>query len=147
LNPRHTERAMTMKHHTLTLMRTLVLAAAGLLPMAVHAHHIGDVCTRSDGLSINQVVKIKITTTLGRNVQDGEAYGPWVAYPLTWTCTRTPSHKKHHIAPDYFEGKTEVYPYGVTPLDLPLPVSDKTWTVGPKRSRPSMPMVSVCPMR
>jgi len=98
----------------------LAIALGLLLPFAAaRAHHVEDVCMRSDGGSDNARVNIPVTVNLGLDaagIQEGEAFGPWFSYTLTWTCIRTPMpDNKNSYKPDndYFEVRTEIRPYSV----------------------------------
>jgi len=93
----------------------LAVCSALLWPLtAVHANHVEDVCTRSDsGKTLSKPVHIPVTITIGRDVQVGEAFGPWFTHTITWTCKRTPiPDGKHSFKPpnDYFEVKTQFSP-------------------------------------
>jgi len=105
---------MNMKH-TIHFICTLVLVLAGLLPMTTaRANHFEDRCTRSDsGTAVSQPITIPATITIGRDVQEGEAYGPWLSNTVTFTCTRTPVlhfGSTYQPANDYFEVKTTYAP-------------------------------------
>jgi len=105
-------KATTMKY-TMNLIRALVLASAGLLPLSVQAHYIQDKCLRNPGGSaLNEPVNFPaITLNSGRDVPVGEAFGPWFKHTLTWTCTRTTSHDpKFSRDNDYFHTRSWVYP-------------------------------------
>jgi len=99
-----------MKTHTLNLIRALALMLAALLPMsAVQANHFEDNCTRSDGKPIGTPIHLYATINIGRDVQVGEAYGPWISHEVIFTCTRTPvlhAGSTWQPANDYFEVKT-----------------------------------------
>jgi len=96
--------------------RVLLTVLAALLPLAVQAHHVEDFCTRSDsGNLLGEPVIIPITLNIGRDVQDGEAFGPWFKHEITWTCMRTaipapPIPGAYQPPDDYFEVKTDVLP-------------------------------------
>jgi len=107
----------TMKYKT-AFFRALFVALTGLLPFAqVQANHVEDMCVRSDsGKHLpGQPIYIPITANIGRDVQNGEAFGPWVPYSITWTCVRTaipaPPNKHAYQPPnDNFEIKTQIFP-------------------------------------
>jgi len=100
--------------YTMSLIRALVLASAGLLPVSVQAHYILDECLRNPGSANESVMFPDITLNSGRDVPVGEAFGPWFTHTLTWTCTRTLDHHPVFWRPnDYFHAKTWVYATGV----------------------------------
>jgi|GEM_PF-2077509 len=102
---------------TPTVIRCLPLLLAGLVLMPAaqaNADHFEDVCTRSDsGTSMNAVVYMPVQISLGSDVKEGEAYGPWFRHTITWTCTRTAKRaagstwQPEH---DTFEVRTRYYP-------------------------------------
>jgi len=108
----------TMKPR-IALFRTLFVALTGLLPFAaVQAHHVEDVCTRSDSKGLGTAITIPITASIGRDAQVGDAIGPWSGYSVTWTCIRTaipaPPDKHAYQPPnDNFEVRTEIFPIGM----------------------------------
>jgi len=55
-----------------------------------------------------------LTISIGRDVQVGEAFGPWVTHTLVWTCTRVAvdPHGGHQRSNDDFHVKTYFYLYG-----------------------------------
>jgi len=77
-------------------------------------HHVEDFCTRSDsGNLLGQAITIPITLNIGRDVQAGEAFGPWFRHEITWTCMRTAvPNNEHAFRPpdDRFEVKTDILP-------------------------------------
>jgi len=111
--------------YVIPFVRAVSAALLGLLPFAaVQAHHVEDVCLRSDsGKQPGQSITIPITLNIGRDVQDGEAFGPWFSYSITWTCVRTaipaPPDKHAYQPPnDHFEVKTQIFPIGMTDKGL-----------------------------
>jgi len=122
----------TIMKYTLYLIRRLVrvLALAGLLPMLpAQADYVRDYCTRSDGKPAGSLISIPIPINIGRDVQEGEAYGPWFQHTLTWTCTRTavPPTSSFQPANDHFHVKTDFYTAGV--LDKGLFAADPSFRV------------------
>jgi len=114
--------------YTRYLIRTLALVLAGLLPLgASHAHHVEDRCKRSDNKPLGLEIDIPITANIGRDVAEGEAYGPWFSSSITWICTRTAvpaPPDKHAFQPpnDKFQARTDVYAHytedkGIFPAD------------------------------
>jgi len=105
------------------VVHVLVLAAAGwwLSATPAHANHLEDVCTRSDsGQNLYQHIYIPVNIShIGRDVKEGDAYGPWFKHSITWTCTRKAElHPGHSFQPDddYFEVQTRYYPDGAVQL-------------------------------
>jgi len=101
-----------------TFARALALAAlATLAATPAHANHLEDVCTRSDSPAApDLLVHIPATIdAIGRDVQIGEAYGPWFSYTITWTCQRKAVFHpgaSFNVVDDYFEARTRYYPEG-----------------------------------
>jgi len=98
--------------YTTNLIRALVLASTGLLPLSVQAHYIQDGCLRNPGGSaLDEPVNFPaITLNSGRDVPVGEAFGPWFTHTMTWTCTRMTDHTPVFWRPnDYFHTKSWVY--------------------------------------
>jgi len=103
------------KKHLINLLRVLTLPLAGLLPAVAQASHFEDRCQRSDTPTLGQPIIIPVTANIGRDVQEGEAYGPWFSHTITWTCTRTAvlsGNRPYQPANDYFEARTTYYPNG-----------------------------------
>jgi len=101
------------------LIRALALVCLGLLSVAAQATYVWDLCTRSDG-TIGQPIFIPMTQHIPRDVQVGEAYGPWFSYTITWTCTRLYDEPipSWHRPNDYFHVKTWFHPAAVTDRGL-----------------------------
>jgi len=104
------------------LIRVLALVCLGLLPVAVQATYVLDECTRSDGY-LGKSIFIPVTQNIGRDVQDGEAFGQWFSYTITWTCTRKsvpppPDPTAYHRPNDWFHVKTWFHPAAVVDKGL-----------------------------
>jgi len=84
------------------------LLLASLLPAAVQAHYMKDRCVRSDGKALYDNVAIPVGFNIGRDAGAGDVIGPWIRYPLTWTCT----HKgigTGSLPHDQFTVRTRLY--------------------------------------